>query len=36
MSKLRDSKTYSINDFISWKNNVDELELSPKFQRNKV
>ncbi len=35
MSKLRDSKTYSINDFISWKNN-DELELSPKFQRNKV
>lgn len=35
MSKLRDSKTYSINDFINW-NETDELELSPKFQRNKV
>jgi len=35
MSKLRDSKTYSINDFIHWDNN-GELELSPKFQRNKV
>lgn len=35
MSKLRDSKTYSINDFLTWKSNK-ELELSPKFQRNKV
>lgn len=35
MSKLRDSKTYSINDFLSWDDN-GELELSPKFQRNKV
>jgi len=35
MSKLRDSKTYSINDFLTWNSNK-ELELSPKFQRNKV
>lgn len=35
MSKLRDSKTYSINDFLNWYDN-DSLELSPKFQRNRV
>jgi len=35
MSKLRDSKTYSINDFLNWYDN-EGLELSPKFQRNKV
>lgn len=33
MSQLKESKTYSINDFINWES---QLELSPKFQRNKV
>lgn len=30
-----DSRTYSINDYLEWDNN-NQLELSPKFQRNSV
>lgn len=33
--KLKETKVYSINDFISWYNN-GELELSPKYQRENV
>ncbi len=35
MSAIKDTKTFSINDILTWKDNY-ELELSPKYQRNKV
>lgn len=35
MAKVKDTKVYSINDFISWSNR-GELEISPKYQRNPV
>jgi hypothetical protein len=35
MSKLKDTKVYSINDFWDW-NERGELELSPKYQRKAV
>lgn len=35
MSELKDTKSFSINDILSWKEN-GELILSPKYQRNKV
>lgn len=35
MSVIKDTKAYSINDFINWFDN-DELSLSPKYQRNAV
>ena len=35
MSVIKDTKAYSINDFINWFDN-NELSLSPKYQRNAV
>jgi len=35
MSTIKDTKAYSINDFLNWYDN-DELTLSPKYQRNSV
>lgn len=35
MSEIKDTKAYSINDFINWYDN-NELSLSPKYQRNAV
>ena len=35
MSDIKDTKAYSINDFLNW-NDRDELTLSPKYQRNVV
>lgn len=35
MSEVKDTKSFSINDILSWKEN-GELVLSPKYQRNKV
>ncbi len=35
MSEVKDTKSFSINDILSWKDN-GELVLSPKYQRNKV
>ncbi|MFV0218664.1 MULTISPECIES: DUF262 domain-containing protein [Empedobacter] len=35
MSEVKDTKSFSINDILSWKDN-GELILSPKYQRNKV
>lgn len=35
MSEVKDTKSFSINDILSWKDN-GELFLSPKYQRNKV
>lgn len=35
MSEIKDTKAYSINDFLNWFDN-DELTLSPKYQRNSV
>jgi len=35
MSEVKDTKSFSINDILSWKEN-GELILSPKYQRNKV
>lgn len=35
MSVIKDTKAYSINDFINWYDN-NELSLSPKYQRNAV
>lgn len=35
MSEIKDTKTFSINDILSWNDN-GELILSPKYQRNKV
>lgn len=35
MSDFKDTKTFSINDILTWKKN-GELTLSPKYQRNKV
>lgn len=35
MSDIKDVKTFSINDILSWNIN-GELKLSPKYQRNKV
>lgn len=35
MSDFKDTKTFSINDILTWKEN-GELTLSPKYQRNKV
>ncbi|MGA8883688.1 MAG: DUF262 domain-containing protein [Acinetobacter sp.] len=35
MSDIKDTKTFSINDILRWKDN-GELIISPKYQRNKV
>lgn len=35
MNKIKDTKSFSINDILSWRDN-GELVLSPKYQRNKV
>ena len=35
MTDIKDTKAYSINDFLNWYDN-DELTLSPKYQRNAV
>lgn len=35
MSDIKDTKAYSINDFLNWFDN-GELTLSPKYQRNSV
>ncbi|GHI00630.1 DUF262 domain-containing protein [Neobacillus kokaensis] len=35
MSNLKETKVYSINDFLNW-NESKELQLSPKYQRNNV
>lgn len=35
MSSIKDTKVYSINDFLNWYDN-GELVLSPKYQRNSV
>lgn len=35
MSDIKDTKAYSINDFLNWYDN-GELSLSPKYQRNAV
>jgi uncharacterized protein with ParB-like and HNH nuclease domain len=35
MNEIKDTKAYSINDFLNWFDN-DELILSPKYQRNAV
>lgn len=35
MSRYRTSKIYDITDFISWEER-EELEISPKYQRNSV
>jgi hypothetical protein len=35
MSKIKETKVYNINDFISW-DEKGELDLSPKYQRNPV
>lgn len=35
MAQIKDTKVYSVNDFLTWKNN-GEIELSPKYQRNPV
>ncbi len=35
MTDIKDTKAYSINDFLNWYDN-DELILSPKYQRNAV
>jgi len=35
MSNLKETKVYSINDFLNW-NESKELHLSPKYQRNNV
>ena len=35
MTEIKDTKAYSINDFLNWYDN-DELTLSPKYQRNAV
>lgn len=35
MSDIKDTKAYSINDFLNWYDN-NELILSPKYQRNSV
>jgi hypothetical protein len=35
MSDIKDTKAYSINDFLNWFDN-SELTLSPKYQRNSV
>lgn len=35
MSDVKDTKSFSINDILSWRDN-EELILSPKYQRNKV
>lgn len=35
MSKIKETKVYSINDFLEWFYN-GELELAPKYQRNSV
>lgn len=35
MSEIKDTKAYSINDFLNWYDN-EELKLSPKYQRNSV
>lgn len=35
MSRIKETKVYNINDFINW-HQLNELELSPKYQRNPV
>lgn len=35
MNDIKDTKSFSINDILSWKEN-GELVVSPKYQRNKV
>lgn len=35
MTEIKDTKAFSINDFLNWYDN-DELTLSPKYQRNAV
>lgn len=35
MSEIKDTKAYSVNDFLNW-NDLDELTISPKYQRNSV
>ena len=35
MSNLKETKVYSINDFLNWHER-GELELSPKYQRKAV
>lgn len=35
MSEIKDTKAYSLNDFLNWFDN-SELTLSPKYQRNSV
>lgn len=35
MSDIKDTKSFSINDILRWKDN-NELIISPKYQRNKV
>ena len=35
MNDIKDTKSFSINDILSWEEN-GELIVSPKYQRNKV
>ncbi len=35
MTEIKDTKAYSVNDFINWNDN-NELTISPKYQRNSV
>jgi len=35
MGNIKETKIYNINDFLNWYER-DELEISPKYQRNPV